>query len=72
ARRKHNNADSLSRIYKLDESSKEEYEVNLFDLPTEQEAFKAAFADNPITIPTDWNEEKIFYLTKEPERNENY
>ncbi|CAG8621445.1 15446_t:CDS:1 [Cetraspora pellucida] len=59
-------------MYKLDESSKEEYEVNLFDLPTEQEAFEAALAGNPITIPTDWNEEEIFYLIEESKKNENY
>ncbi|CAG8731498.1 12889_t:CDS:1, partial [Cetraspora pellucida] len=53
ARRKHNNADSLSRMYKLDKSSEEEYEVNLFNLPTEQEAFEAALAGNLITILAD-------------------
>ncbi|CAG8756350.1 3315_t:CDS:1, partial [Cetraspora pellucida] len=59
-------------MYELDKSSEEEYKVSLFDLLTEQEAFEAALADNPITIPTDWNEEEIFYLTEEPERNKNY
>ncbi|CAG8716875.1 7565_t:CDS:1, partial [Cetraspora pellucida] len=54
------------------ESSEEEYEVNLFDLSTEQEAFEAALAGNPITIPADWNEEEIFYLTEKPEENEDY
>ncbi|CAG8699877.1 14663_t:CDS:1, partial [Cetraspora pellucida] len=49
-----------------------EDEVNLFDLPTKQEAFEAALVGNPITIPADWNEEEIFYLTEEPEENENY
>ncbi|CAG8717557.1 6835_t:CDS:1, partial [Cetraspora pellucida] len=59
-------------MYKLNESSKEEYEVNLFDLSTEQEAFEAALAGNSIIIPADWNEKEIFYLTKEPEKNKNY
>ncbi|CAG8693018.1 15239_t:CDS:1, partial [Cetraspora pellucida] len=59
-------------MYELDESSEEEYEVNLFDLPTEQKAFEAALAENPITISADWNKEEIFYLTEEPEENKNY
>ncbi|CAG8742188.1 13830_t:CDS:1, partial [Cetraspora pellucida] len=40
-------------MYELDESSEKEYEINLFDLPTEQEAFEAALAINPITILAD-------------------
>ncbi|CAG8597206.1 17107_t:CDS:1 [Cetraspora pellucida] len=59
-------------MYEFDESLEEEYEVNLFDLLTEQKAFEAALAGNPITIPADWNEEEIFYLTEEPEENKNY
>ncbi|CAG8675945.1 16766_t:CDS:1, partial [Cetraspora pellucida] len=31
-----------------------------------------ALEGNPITPPIDWNEEEIFYLTEEPEENENY
>ncbi|CAG8643918.1 4443_t:CDS:1, partial [Cetraspora pellucida] len=59
-------------MYELDESSEEDDEVNLFNLPTEQEVFEAALASNPITITADWNEEEIFYLTEESEKNENY
>ncbi|CAG8665547.1 14595_t:CDS:2, partial [Cetraspora pellucida] len=59
-------------MYELDELSEKEYEVNLFDLFEEQEAFEAALKGNPIAPPVDWNEEEIFYLTEEPEENENY
>src|SRR5437868_14329800 len=57
AGKKHNNADSLSRIY---EKNKLLEEVNFFDLPTEQEAFEAALKGNLITISED--EVEIFYL----------
>ena len=58
AGRKHNNADSLSRMYEKDKLLEE---VNFFDLPTEQEAFEAALKRNPITIPED-DIVEIFYL----------
>src|SRR5260363_308729 len=62
AGRKHNNADSLSRMYEPEELSEEEQEVNMFDLPTEQEAFDTFLAERPITIPIDEDEEEVFYL----------
>src|SRR6185312_13495489 len=62
AGRKHNNADSLFRMYEKDGLTEDEQEVNFLDLPTEEEAWEAALAGNPITLSIEEDEVEIFCL----------